>query len=331
VRRFKPQSPWASLRWPLFASIGVLGYGVAGYTLVLGWSFIDGLYMTLLTMTTVGFTEVRPLDTAGKVFTISLLIMGVTLLVLTLSIAATVLQQDPIRDRMRRRRMQRRVGALRDHVIVCGYGRVGRTVAETLAQEKRPFLIVDRSETRERGLIEDEVNYLIGDATSKEDLAEAGIVHAHALISAVDDDAENIYITMVARAMNPGFWIVARASEEASRERLLTAGANRVYSPFVTAGREMATAAMNPAIVDFMDVTITGAPALRLEELEIEPGSKLSGRSLGDVRGQAQPLAVRRSNGDLVIPPRDDLVLGEGDLLVMLGERDALRELERRK
>jgi voltage-gated potassium channel len=257
--------------------------------------------------------------------------MGVTLLVLTLSIAATVMQQDPIRDRMRRRRMQRRVGALRDHVIVCGYGRVGRTVAETLAQERRPFLIVDRSETRERELIEDDVNYLIGDATSKEDLTDAGVVHAHALISAIDDDAENIYITMVARAMNPGFWIVARASEEASRERLLTAGANRVYSPFVTAGREMATAALNPAIVDFMDVTITGAPALRLEELEIEPGSKLSGRSLGDVRGQAQPLAVRRSNGDLVIPPRDDLVLGEGDLLVMLGERDALRELERRK
>lgn len=325
----RPQSPWASLRWPLFASAGVLGYGVAGYTLVLGWSFIDGLYMTLLTVTTVGFTEVRPLDTAGKVFTISLLIMGVTLLVLTLSIAASILQQDPIRDRMRRRRMHKRVGALRDHVIVCGYGRVGRTVAETLTQEKRLFLIVDRSETRERALIEEEVNYLIGDATSKEDLTAAGVANALALVSAVDDDAENIYITIVARAMNPGLWIVARASEDASRERLLTAGANRVYSPFVTAGREMATAAVNPNIVDFMEVTTTGAPALRLEELEVEPGSELSGRSLGDVRGQARPLAVRRSSGELVIPVNDDFVLTEGDLLVMLGERDALRPLER--
>jgi voltage-gated potassium channel len=329
VRRFHPQSPWASLRWPLFASIGVLGYGVAGYTFVLGWSFIDGLYMTLLTMTTVGFTEVRPLDTLGKVFTISLLIMGVTLLVLTLSIAASVLQQDPIRERMRRRRMRRRIGTLRDHVIVCGYGRVGRTVAETLAQEDRPFLIVDRSDTKERELMEDEVNYLIGDATSREDLADAGLAHARALISAVDDDAENIYITMVARALNPDLWIVARASEEGSRERLLTVGANRVYSPFVTAGREMATAAVNPNIVDFMEVTTTGAPALRLEELEIEPGSELTGKSLGEVRGRARPLAVRRSDGELVIPPRDDLVLGEGDLLVMIGEREALRPLER--
>ena len=226
--------------------------------------------------------------------------------------------------------MQRRIGALRDHVIVCGYGRVGRTAAETLALERRPFLIIDRNENRERELIEDEVDYLIGDATSKEDLDNAGVDHAHALVSAVDDDAENIYITMVARSMNPGLWIVARASEEASRERLLTAGANRVYSPFVTAGREMATAAVNPNLVDFIELTTTGAPALRLEELEVEPGSEMRGKSLGEVRGLARPLAVRRSNGELVIPPRDDLVLAEGDLLVMLGERDALRQMERR-
>ena len=331
MRRFTPQSPWASLRWPLFASVGVLVYGVAGYSVVLGWSFIDGLYMTLLTMTTVGFTEVRPLDTAGKVFTISLLIMGVTLLVVTLSIAASLLQQDPIRERMRRRRMQRRVGALRNHFIVCGYGRVGRTVAETLAQEGRPFLIIDRSDTRERELIEDEVVYLIGDATDKDDLVDAGLADARALISAIDDDAENIYITIVARALNPGLWIVARASEDGSRERLLTVGANRVYSPFVTTGREMATAAVHPNIVDFMEVTTTGASSLRLEELELEPGSELVGRSLGDVRGSARPLAVRRTNGEFLIPAPDDLVLEEGDLLVMLGEREALRPLERRK
>jgi voltage-gated potassium channel len=144
----------------------------------------------------------------------------------------------------------------------------------------------------------------------------------------VDDDAENIFITMTARAANPKLWIVARASQEESIERLRTAGANRVYSPFVTAGREMAVAAINPGVVDFLEVETDGPP-LRLEEVRVEVGSRHVGRKLGEVKGEAQALAVRQAGGDVLAPPDDDLVIGEGDVLVLLGERDTLRPLER--
>jgi voltage-gated potassium channel len=324
----KSQSPWAPLRFPAVIAAGVLAYGVLGYLWVFGWSLIDAIYMTVMTMTTVGYTEVRDLDTAAKMFTISLLLLGATVLILTLSIAASVLLEDPVRERIRRRRLSKRIEDLKNHYIVCGYGRVGRTVAEELQREGVDFLVVDRSEERANDLIEDEVLYLIGDGTKKEDLFAAGLDRARALITAVDDDAENIFITMVARSLAPDAWIVGRASEEESIERLKTAGANRVYSPFVTAGREMATAAISPVVVDFLEVPADGQPNLRLEELQIAAGSPLDGKRLEEIRGMAQPLAIRNSNGRVVVSPPDDVILQPGDVLVLLGDREALRPLE---
>jgi voltage-gated potassium channel len=328
VPKKRGASPWAPLRFPALVAAGVLLYGVLGYLWVFGWSFIDALYMTVMTMTTVGYTEVRALDTAAKLFTVTLLVLGATVLILTLSIAASVLLEDPVRERIRRRRLRKRVEDLDNHYIVCGYGRVGRTVAEELRREGVEFLIVDRSEELEHELVSDEVLYLIGDATKKEDLIAAGFERARALITAVDDDAENIFITMVARSLAPKAWIVSRASEEASIDRLKTAGANRVYSPFVTAGREMATAAISPVVVDFLEVPADGQPSLRLEELQIEAGSPLDGRRLQDIRGTAQPLAIRHADGRVVVSPADDVTLEPGDVLVLLGDREALRPLE---
>ncbi|MEA2447930.1 MAG: voltage-gated potassium channel [Actinomycetota bacterium] len=316
------------MRLPALLSLIVLAYGVLGYSVLLGWSVLDSVYMTLITMTTVGYTEVQPMDAVGKVFTITLLIAGASLLLVTLTIAASVLQEDPVRERIRRRRMNRRIDGLTKHIIVAGYGRVGRTVAEALEEERFPYLVIDKNEGREKELIDDGVIYYVGDATTKEGLSAAGLERAHALISAVDDDAENIFITMVARSMKDDLWIVARAAEEASRVRLETAGANRVYSPFVTAGREMATAAAHPGVVDFIDVPAVATEALRLEELQVDHGSAFIGRSLGEIKGSTTALALRRATGELLTSPADTVSLTEGDVLLLLGERDELRPVE---
>ena len=318
----------AALSIPLLAALAVIAYGLAGYMVLFGWSFIDSIFMTITTMTTVGYREIRPLGTPERLFTMSLLILGVSVLLMTLSIAASVLMEDPIRERIRRRRMRKRIEELHDHYIVCGFGRVGRTVAEALSAEGVDFVVVDRNEDRASEVTGADYLFFGGDATERQDLEVVGIERARALISAVDDDAENIFITMVARAQKPELWIVARASQENTVERLRTAGANRVYSPFVTAGREMATAAVNPGVLDYLEVKTEGLPPLRLEEFEVEEGSHLVGRRLSEVKRDAHALAIRRKDGSVIVPPGGDLVLAVGDILVLLGEREALRPLE---
>lgn len=324
---FRDESPW-HVRRLLLIVFGVVSFGTFGYMLFWGWGFVDALYMTILTLTAVGFTEVNPLDTGGKLFTIGLIVLGVTVVVLALSTVARAIEEGGLGERGRRRRMAKRISQMSNHAIVCGFGRVGRTVVEELERDGVPYLVIDKSEAREHELLDAVSTYFIGDATKREDLEAAGINRARALISAVDDDAENIFITMVARSVSPKVWIVARAEQEDSIERLQTAGASRVFSPFVTAGREMAYAAVKQRVVDFIEVEAENAAPLRLEELRIDGGSDLVNKRLGTVRGRASALAIRHADGSVETPPPDDLVLRQGDALVLLGDRDDLRPLE---
>ena len=240
-------SPWLPLRWPLLATSAVFGYGVVGYSLMLGWSVIDGIYMTVLTMTTVGFREVRPLDTDGKLFTVSLLLLGATVLLITLTVGASVLLEGEIAERRRRRRMQARVNDIHDHVIVAGYGRVAKTVVEELTKANVDVVVIERDDHREHELVEDAVPYVLGDATEEDMLTHAGLDRARAFVSAVDSDPENIFITLAARSLNPDVLIVARASERTTHGHLERAGANTVFSPYITGGRQMAAAALMDA------------------------------------------------------------------------------------
>jgi voltage-gated potassium channel len=323
----RDESPW-HFRRLLALVIGVICFGTFGYVIFWDWGFVDALYMTILTLTAVGFTEVHPLDTGGKLFTISLIVLGVTVVVLALSTVARAIEEGGLGERGRRRRMARRISHMSNHAIVCGFGRVGRTVVEELERDGVPYLVIDKEEAREHELLDAVSAYFIGDATKREDLEAAGIQRARALISAVDDDAENIFITMVARSVSSKVWIVARAEQEESIERLQTAGASRVFSPFVTAGREMAYAAVRQRVVDFIEVEAEHAAPLRLEELRIDEGSDLAGKALGDVRGRASALAIRHADGAVEAPPGDQLILRVGDALVLLGEREDLRPLE---
>lgn len=319
-------NPWARLIWPaaLLVAIGV--YGVAGYMLLEGWSFLDAVYMVVLILSSVGFREVRPLDGGGQIFTISLMVLGVTLLLVTVALVAQAVAEGGLGARGRRRRMQRAVDRMSGHHIVCGYGRVGRTVARELEGEGAPFVVVDRNEELEPDFTRDGVINLIGDASSDDVMRLAGIDRAKTLVSTLDSDANNVFVTIVARALNPDLYIVARASEATSADRMYKAGADRVVSPYVSSGRHMALLALRPRVVDYMDVTSDEGPGLRLEEVVVEARSALEGRLLSEVAGDAVPLVAKRVDGTLIQMPDPTMRLGEGDVIVLLSDLPAEEE-----
>lgn len=318
-----PLNPWRRLVWPAALLVGIALYGVAGYMLLEGWSFLDAVYMVVLILSSVGFREVRPLDTTGQVFTISLMVLGVTLLLVTVALVAQAVAEGGLGARGRRRRMQRAIDRMSGHFIVCGYGRVGRTVAREFEGEGAPFVVVDRNEDLEDELNRDGVVNLIGDASSDDVLRQAGIHRAKGLVSTLDSDANNVFVTIVARALNPSFYIVARASEATSADRMYKAGADRVVSPYVSSGRHMALLALRPRVVDYMDVTTDRGHGLRLEEVVVEARSALEGRLLSEIAGDAVPLVVKRVDGELIQSPDPTLPLGDGDVVVLLSDLPA--------
>ena len=302
--------------------------GIAGY-LGFGYSPWTAVAMTLLTLTTVGFASGGHLSTGVLVFTAGLALLGVGLFVVILGLATTAIVEGRVSLFSRSRRMRQRIDELRGHFIVCAYGRVGRAIARELEAERVPFVIVDSKAELEPDLERDGQCYLIGDASDEAVLRKAGIERAQGLICAVDSDAENVFITIVARSLSPALLIVARAAREQSADRLYRAGATHVVSPYVTSGRRMANLAVRPHVVEFFDVARTGQPGLRLEELEITEDSPLAGRTLQQLRGPAVPLLVRRGDGQLIANPARELQLQAGDVLIISGEASELNPLDR--
>ena len=301
--------------------------GIVGY-LSFGYSPWMAVAMTLLTLTTVGFASDTHLPTGALVFSAGLALLGVGLFVAILGLAATAIVEGRVGLFSRSRRMRRRLDDLRGHFIVCAYGRVGRAIAAELETEGVPFVVVDSKAELEPDLERDGRCYLIGDASDEAVLRRAGIDRARGLICAVDSDAENVFITIVARSLSPGLLIVARAARQQSADRLHRAGATHVVSPYATSGTRMANLALRPHVVEFFDLAGAGQPGLRLEELAITEGSPLAGRSLQDLRGPAVPLLIRHPNGQLVANPARELQLQAGDVLVVFGQASDLNPLD---
>lgn len=320
-RPLRIHSPWHRLRWAAYALAFVLAYGVGGYMFLEGWSFQDSIYMTVMTLATVGYREVRELDISGQWFTMTLILMGVSLVLLTISLAASEIFQRDFGERARRRRMQKRVEHLKGHFIVCAFGRVGRSIARQLKEEGVPFVVIDRDADLESRMIEEEVHYLIMDPTQQDSLIAAGIERARALITAVDSDPENVYITLAARALNEEIFVVARAAQGQTIDRLYRAGADRVVSPYRHSGRQMAMLAVQPKLTDYLEVQISRDVTIRVEEVVVDETSGLVGKAVRDALDGKTALALRKENGDLMTPPPDDTPLGSDDVLLLL--RDA--------
>lgn len=312
---------------------GVVLVGMVGFMLIEGWSAIQALYTVVLIVSTLGFSDLRPSDTPGQLLTIVLIAMGVgTLYYLVGALAQNLIENQF--DRSRRRSMEKRIAQLKEHFIVCGFGRVGRETAQQLKAENQPFVVIDNEEQRLQRIGEAGYLFVRGDAADDEVLKRAGITRARALLTAVQTDAANVYITLSARALNPQLIIVARAATAEAEHKLSIAGANRVISPYILGGRSMAGHALRPAVMDFLDVLVHSEElGMWLEEMIIRADSWLNGMSLGDAQLRQTTgitvLAVRRANGEIVVSPRADLRLLEGDTLIVLGARTDVERVSR--
>jgi voltage-gated potassium channel len=312
----------------------VLAAGTVGFHYLEGWTLFEGFYMTLITLTTIGYSEIGHLDHTGRVFNVGLIVVGFT----TLFALVGTLTQALIEMELGvfgKRRMERQLGKLKDHYIVCGVGRVGRAVAKEFDAARMPYVIVESDTERARWALDRDVMLVVGDATREDILRRAGVERARGLIAAVAGDAQNIYITLTARELNPGMRIVARAAEEEAEKSLRRAGADLIISPYSYTGHRIAQALLRPNVVDFLDNLLgpldTREMRLQIEELRVGERSPLAGQTLADVHtGQIGiiVLAVKREGRPLAFKPASQERLAAGDFLIAVGENNNLKKLE---
>lgn len=304
--------------------------GAVGYMLVEGWSFEDALYMTVITLSTVGYAEVAPLSRAGRRYSMLLIVVGVGMTVYLISVAAQVIFEGRLREFFQRSAMQRRIEGLEGHIVVCGFGRFGKVVAEELAAAGETVLVVDRDPALAPELDALGVPYLIGPATD-ELLQRAGLSRARALVAATGSDAENVFITLAAREIAPALEIHARGETEAAARRLTRAGANHVTALFRTAGQRAAASLLQPTVVDFLEIARPrqGEP-VDLEEIRVCAGSPLAGQTLSAIEAASpgvRVVALKRRDEPIRVVPEAGARVDVDDHLVLIGERERLTEL----
>lgn len=313
--------------------ISVVLFGTAGYVVLEHWGWFDALYMTITTITTVGGGEAAPLDVAGKWWTIVVVAFGFGVLTYTVLALVGYVIEGHLGEEFTVRRMRRRVAKMHDHFILCGFGRVGREIARDFTAEHIPFVVVDINPDSLGRAAAEGYTVMNGNAADVGTLQAAGIERARGLVTAVDDDADNIYVTLSARVLKPDLFIVARANAEDAERKIRLAGANRVISPYTIGGRRMASLAMRPTAVEFVDTVLSANNGqLLLEDLTIRPGSGWIGRALAELfpdRDEAFVLALKR-DGEMRFRPTPDTELQAGDELVAAGPPEAIRALEER-
>lgn len=317
-----------------FALFLIVGSGLLWYILVEGWSVIDAAYMVVVTITTVGYEEVRPLSTGSRIFNLFFMLagVGVVLYILT-EIVRSFVEEQFLVNFLRRRRMEGRLAGISDHFIICGFGRVGREVARQLKGEGVRFVVIDTESERVAQGSEDGLLVLGGDATKDATLFAAGIERAKGLLAAVGNDSDNVFVTLSARRINPRITIVARSTLPETVHKLEIAGADRVVSPFEIAGRRMAMAALRPLAADVFDTLATGSHrGRRIAEVVVTDDSPLARHIVRDISPEEgiRVLAIAKKSGDLLVTPPDDTVIELGDAVMLVGPNALLEKLEGR-
>ncbi|MBV8301937.1 MAG: NAD-binding protein [Candidatus Dormibacteraeota bacterium] len=302
----------------------VLAYGIVGYVLIEHYAVLDAAFMTVTTVTTVGLA-VRPLDGPGEVFTITLVVLGVSAFLYTFGVIVEAFGSGRWSRYWRRRAMDRRLDQLHDHVIICGYGRTGTRIASEVRAKGVPYVVIEMNPEPLESVRAAGEPLLVGDAASDEVLQHAGIARARSLVSAVDSDERNVYIVLTARSLNPQLFIVARSSFPDSVAKLERAGANRVVSPYTTSGIRMAALALQPAVVDVLDIVSGGGPTTTVEELLVPHGVSATA---GDLRRSgAALLAIRAKDGTIHVNPKDSHRLEGDDVVVGMGTQEQVDAL----
>ncbi len=312
-------------------SLILLG-GTVGYMLIEGWSAWDGLYMTVTTVATVGFREVHPLSRSGEAFTLLLIVSGVGTSFYTVTLLANLIVAGGWQRRLDERRHNRMLERLRDHFIVCGYGRIGSLIVEELQRQGVPFVVVERDPERVTRILERGWLAVAADASHEDVLVRVGIHRARGLIAAVGTDAENVYAVLTARVVRPDLFIIARVESDDAEHKLRRAGADRVISPYHIGASHMAQSALRPAVVDFVQLaTSSGHLDLSMEQVRIQERSGLVGQTIVDA-GIRQKfgviiVAIRRADGTMDFNPAPDSMIRAGDEMVVLGRPQSVKAL----
>ena len=315
------------------AIVVILGFGTLGFKLLTEWTWFESFYFTLITITTIGYTEPADLTQNGRYFGTLLIVVGVGTLGYALSVAVQSVVSLEVVSSLGKRRLMKEIQELKDHYIVCGAGRVGRRIGQEIAGRGLDCVLIE-TEDRAEPFESDGYRVLTGDATKEEVLKSAGIERARGIVCAVSSDPENLYITLTARDLNQGIHIVARANEESVIPRLTRAGADKVVSPVITGSRQMAQMLLKPAVADFMELaSMADKLDLELDQIEIGPGSGLAGSSVGDgAIGSTHDvivIAVQGPGGNVAFNPGSDRTLATGDILIAMGSRADLMNLRR--
>lgn len=321
-------------RLAVIALAALICLGTVGYHVLMGWSVLDSLYMTVITLGTVGYREVGPLDAPGKVFTISLIVFGVTIVFWAATSLIEAVVGEQIWHALQRKRMQKQISRLRDHYIVCGFGRMGQQIVKDLQRECVPHAVIERNPEQLPKLVAQDIPFVEGNASDDKALKAAGIERAKGLITVAPSDEDNVFITLSARALNPRLFIVARSIMEENEDKLKMAGANRVMSPYVMGGKRMATAILRPNVLDFLELAMhTDEVAMMIEELAVGPESDLIGKNIAECGVKRQTgvtiLAIKQASGKMVANPSADETLHEGDVLIVLGIPGQLDKAEK--
>jgi voltage-gated potassium channel len=321
------------IRNALIALVLAILFGTIGFTLIEGWPLADSLYVTVQTLTTVGYGDLPPHSSAGRAFAVIVMLMGVGGVALAASTIVQSVVQSEMVSAFGQRRQSKKMSKLHDHYIICGSGRVGSHLIRDLQATGKPFVVIESDPQRAAEFTQREITVLVADATLEESLREVGVDRARGLAACLPNDADNVYVVLTARDLNPNLRIVARAAEEQAESKLLRAGANHVIAPTIIGGHRMAVALTKPAVSEFMDSITANELGLGFEQVEVDAASQLSGKELREtpIRSELDVvvISIRRQEGEIIFNPSGDCPIETGDILIAIGRADSLAKLSR--
>ncbi len=308
--------------------------GTIGYHLTEGWSGLDSFYATVVTISTVGYGDFMPRTVPGRLFTVVLILLGVGTMFYTVGLLAQNMVEGRMRVILGRGRLEKMIDRMSNHYVICGCGRIGHLICKELEAEKVPFVVVDNSTEVIERVAEEGFVYCKGDATHDKCLVEAGVKRAKGIVCVLPSDAQNLYVILTAKELNPDIWILSRSEDEASEHRLLRAGADRVMSPYTFGGMRMSMAILRPAMLDFIEITTSRASLeLRMEEMVVCDGSPVIGKTLeeSEIRSKYGLIivAVKKESGKMIFNPLATYVIERGDKLIAMGEDENVARLSR--
>jgi voltage-gated potassium channel len=319
------------ISYALLALAAAIIFGTIGFYLIEPWSLTDSFYVTVQTLTTVGYGDQTPKSAGGRIFAIVVMLIGAGGVALAISTIVQSIVKSELIDTFGQRRRSKKMSKMRDHFIVCGSGRVGSHLVRDLQRAKLPFVVIEKDPQRAADFSQNGVDVIVRDATLEESLRDVGVEHARGLAACLPDDADNVYVVLTARDLNPNLHIVARAAEEQAESKLRRAGANHVIAPTIIGGRSMAVALTKPAVSDFMNSITAAELGLGLEQVEVAGTSALVGQELRatPIRSDLQIVivSIRRQVGDALFNPAGDTEILSGDVLIAIGQAESLLKL----